>query len=112
LAERRLGARVEVAEGVGQGFGELVDVAAGEREGRIFRVLPCGPVALISTRRSRRPLTTASAASPRAGRGDTVVGVGGDDYALGAGAQARDAQCEVDRPTAGAGEHDVAEFGR
>ena len=61
----RLGGAVEGAEGGGEGFGELVDVGrANGRGGRIFSVLPCGPVALISTRRSRRPLTTRIAASP------------------------------------------------
>ena len=46
------------------------------------------------------------------GRGYAVVGVGRDDRPLAAGPEARDAQGEVDRLAAGAGEHDVAEFGR
>ena len=43
------------------------------------------------------------------GRGHAVVGVGGDDDALAAGVEAGDAQRQVDRLAAGAGEHDVAD---
>ncbi len=45
-------------------------------------------------------------------RGHAVVGVGGDDHALAAGVEARDAQRQVDRLAAGAGEHHVADSGR